>query len=379
VVPTAKSAQVLPLRRVGIGAGIVAVLVAVVVFAVLLRSGGTTRQMVRVTVGGRPVQILAGTTLGAVAARIGARPQAGDLLDVNGKVIRAGAFPGVFIVDGKPATMRRRLFAGDRVAELAGRDRKESLTRSVVLEPRGVPSNPQFFVDRVPGRWLIERGAVSHELVSSRFQPTGPARPQRAVALTFDDGPSPEYTPRILAKLAKLHVPATFFVIGYLSAEYPSLVRREARMGMVVGNHSYNHPEVPPFDELPMPLLRDEISLGDQTLTGLGLHPRLFRPPGGGTAARLVDAAATLGQRVVLWSVDPTDWEPGITPKEIAQRVLAAIRPGSIVDLHDGGGDRSATLAALPAIVHGIRARGLRLVALEPGTGPIAETTAAGR
>ena len=100
--------------------------------------------------------------------------------------------------------------------------------------------------------------------------------------------------------------------------------------------------------------------------------------PGGGTAARLVHTAAALGQRVVLWSVDPTDWEPGITAKEVAQRVLAAIRPGAIVDLHDGGGDRSATLAALPAIVRGIRARGLRLVALQPGTGPIAETSATG-
>ena len=195
------------------------------------------------------------------------------------------------------------------------------------------------------------------------------------MALTFDDGPSPEYTPRILARLAKLHVRATFFVIGYLAAEYPSLVRRESRMGMVIGNHSYNHPEVPPFDQLPLPLLRDEISLGADALARLGLQTRLFRPPGGGTASRLVDTAAALGQRVVLWSVDPTDWEPGITAKEIARRVLAGIRPGAIVDLHDGGGDRSATLAALPAIVHGIRARGLRLVALEPGTGPIAVTS----
>ena len=92
--------------------------------------------------------------------------------------------------------------------------------------------------------------------------------------------------------------------------------------------------------------------------------------PAAAPQSRLVDTAAALGQRVVLWSVDPTDWEPGITAKEIARRVLAGIRPGAIVDLHDGGGDRSATLAALPAIVLGIRARGLRLVALEPGAGP---------
>jgi len=68
----------------------------------------------------------------------------------------------------------------------------------------------------------------------------------------------------------------------------------------------------------------------------------------------------------VLWSVDPRDWQPGTTAREITRNVLAAIRPGSIVELHDGGGDRSATLAALPAIVKGIRHRGLRLVALAP-------------
>jgi peptidoglycan-N-acetylglucosamine deacetylase len=366
------------MRRVGIGVGVVAALVVVVVVAELVHGSGKPRQTVTVMVGARPVQIIPGTTLGAVAARIGEHPRAGNLLAVDGKVLHAEAFPGAFTVDGRPATMRTRLLAGDRVIAVVGRDRTEGLKRTVVPEPMGVPSNPQFFVDRVPGRWVIARGSVSHQLVSSTFQPTGAARPQRAVALTFDDGPSPEYTPRILARLAKLHVRATFFVIGYLVTEYPSLVRREHRMGMVIGNHSYNHPEVPPFDQLPLPLLRDEISLGADALARLGLQTRLFRPPGGGTAARLVDTAAALGQRVVLWSVDPTDWEPGITAKEIARRVLAGIRPGAIVDLHDGGGDRSATLAALPAIVHGIRARGLRLVALEPGAGPIAVTSGAG-
>ena len=133
---------------------------------------------------------------------------------------------------------------------------------------------------------------------------------------------------------------------------------------MTVGNHSYNHPEVPPFAQLPPQLLSDEIVLGAQVLSRLGAPPRLFRPPGGSSSPALVRAAAALGQRVVLWSVDPADWSPGSSAKEITKRVLAAVRPGSIVILHDGGGNRSATLAALPAIVRGIRHRGLQLVAL---------------
>ena len=153
-------------------------------------------------------------------------------------------------------------------------------------------------------------------------------------------------------------------MIGYLAQANPDLVRQELRLGMTVGNHSYNHPQVPPFAQLPPQLLTDEITLGEQVLSRLGARPHLFRPPGGSTSPRLVAAAAALGQRVVLWSVDPADWRPGSHAKEIVKRVLAAVRPGSIVILHDGGGDRSATLAALPAIVRGIRRRGLHLVAL---------------
>ena len=77
-----------------------------------------------------------------------------------------------------------------------------------------------------------------------------------------------------------------------------------------------------------------------------------------------MSAAEALGERIVLWSVDPADWQPGATARQIAHKVLAAVRPGSIVILHDGGGNRAATAAALPAIVKGIRHRGLRLVAI---------------
>ena len=184
------------------------------------------------------------------------------------------------------------------------------------------------------------------------------------MALTFDDGPSPRYTPRILAVLRRLHVHATFFAIGYLADEHPDLVRDELRAGMTVANHSYNHPQVPPFDRLPPRLLEDEIALGAQSLRRLGGEPMLFRPPGGSFSPGVVHAAEALGERIVLWSVDPRDWQPGATARRIARHVLAALRPGSIVILHDGGGDRSATVAALPAIVKAIRHRGLRLLAL---------------
>jgi peptidoglycan/xylan/chitin deacetylase (PgdA/CDA1 family) len=132
---------------------------------------------------------------------------------------------------------------------------------------------------------------------------------------------------------------------------------------MKIGNHTYNHPEVPPFAQLPAQLVRDEIALGARSLTRLGITPRLLRPPAGSYSPAIVRAAAALGERVVLWSVDPADWT-GISAQQISARVLNAVRPGSIVILHDGGGDRSATVDALPAIIRGIRHKGLRLIGI---------------
>ena len=351
-------------RRVSVVGAIVLVAAAVGTLLARWLSGGGERASLTVTVAGRSTHVAEGTTLAAAAARFGLHARTGDVFDVNGKVLRAGAVPGRFLVDARPASLAMRLRSGDRITVVDGHDRREPLVRRIVRVSGGRTSDPQFTVSRTPGEQMIVSGALSHKLVSMRFRPSGPARMEKAVALTFDDGPSPRYTPRILATLTKLRVRATFFVIGYLAEQNPDLVRRELQLGMTVGNHSYNHPEVPPFAQLPPQLLNDEITLGEQVLARLGAQPRLFRPPGGSTSPQLVRAAAALGQRVVLWSVDPADWRPGSSPKAITKRVLSAVRPGSIVILHDGGGDRTPTLTALPAIVRGIRHRGLQLLAL---------------
>jgi peptidoglycan/xylan/chitin deacetylase (PgdA/CDA1 family) len=99
-------------------------------------------------------------------------------------------------------------------------------------------------------------------------------------------------------------------------------------------------------------------------LAAAGVRCGLFRPPGGSYGPSTLAIAGSLGMRVVLWSVDPADWTDGIAPKTIVQRVLSNLRPGSIVLLHDGGGDQTATVKALPAIIKGIRKRHLAFVAL---------------
>src|SRR2546428_838919 len=137
----------------------------------------------------------------------------------------------------------------------------------------------------------------------------------RAGNLLDDDGPSPQYTPRIVATLRRLHVHATFFAIGYLADEYPDLIRRELRAGMTVANHSYNHPEVPPFDQLPARLRADEIALGAQSLRRVGAEPKLFRPPGGSFSPAVSRTADRLREQVLLLSGHPRAWPPGVPPR----------------------------------------------------------------
>ncbi|HEX5448562.1 MAG TPA: polysaccharide deacetylase family protein [Gaiellaceae bacterium] len=307
----------------------------------------------------RDVTVADGTTL----AKLGVHAPAGNLLAVDGTVLHAGVYAGKVELDGKIAAASTKLHDGDTVSVVRGKDRRERTVKIVSRVPGGEYADPQFFLIHTPGRQVEIRGAVSRKLVSVTFLPAGKATRERAVALTFDDGPSPTYTPRILDTLKRLHVKATFFVIGYLADEYPSIVRREKRLGMTVGNHSYNHPSVPAFDQLPSKLLDDEIALGAASLGHAGVTPTLFRPPEGSFSNSVVKAAQAHGERVVLWSVDPRDWA-GIGTAEIVRNVLSSVRPGSIVILHDGGGDRSATLDALPAIVKGIKQRGLRLEAV---------------
>lgn len=337
-------------------------LVALAVTLLVSRRGSGELSL---TVAGKPEQVAKGTRFGQAVLLFGLRPRAGNLLDVEGKLLRRGAVPGRVLLDGDAAPADTPLRSGDRIRVVDGGDRREPLSRQLVRVRGGVPADPQFTLARGPGSELVVRGALSHKLVSVHLDAVGDRmKVPRAVALTFDDGPSPQYTPRILAILRRLHVRATFFCVGYLAEAYPDLVGDELRSGMTVGNHSYNHPEVPPFDQLPPRLRDDEILLGAQSLRRAGADPMLFRPPGGSFSPQVVRAAERHGERIVLWSVDPRDWQPGTTSRQIVRAVLAAVRPGAIVELHDGGGGRTPTVAALRAIVRGIRRRHLKLVTL---------------
>jgi peptidoglycan/xylan/chitin deacetylase (PgdA/CDA1 family) len=314
-----------------------------------------------VRVAGRVHYLSAQTSLTQVISGFRLHATAGNLVDVEGSVLQAGLYPGRILLNGREAAGDPSLRDGDIVAVQNGRNHSEPTVRQAVKIPGGEPGNPQFFLGTSPGEQLTIRGKISGKIVSSEFKPTGPASRPLAVALTFDDGPGP-YTARVLQVLQRFHVRATFFVIGYVAAANPDLVRREAGAGMVIGNHSWDHPNSPPFRSLPQERIREEIGKTTELLSSLGITTSLFRPPGGSYSQVVIDEARRFDSRVALWDVDPKDWQRGRTRAQIVQNVLANVRPGAIVDLHDAGGDRSATIAALPAIIRGIRARGLELV-----------------
>ncbi|MEV6285840.1 polysaccharide deacetylase family protein [Kribbella sp. NPDC051770] len=157
----------------------------------------------------------------------------------------------------------------------------------------------------------------------------------KVLYLTFDDGPQPVYTPKVLAVLAKHHAQATFFVLGREAAAHPALVETTRRAGHRIGNHTWDHPML---TKLSPARLRQEISTG--------VRSKCFRPPFRDTNAHVAAVASSYGQHQVLWDVDTRDWEkPGVA--RIERALIRGARPGAIFLMHDGGGNRSQTVAAL--------------------------------
>jgi len=223
----------------------------------------------------------------------------------------------------------------------------------------------------VIGPGIIFLWFALHSVLSPKSQVCGPAfthgsRHGDLVALTFDDGPNEPYTGRILDILQARDIRATFFIIGENAQQFPETVRRENALGMEIGNHTYNHKILLHESST---TLAWQITHTQDTLDSIaGLRPVWFRPPHGFRDPRLFAMTRRNGLAVAEWSNMPKDWtRPGTAV--IVKRTLDKLKPGDIILLHDGdsiyvGGDRSQTVEALPAILDGIAARGLKPVTL---------------
>jgi peptidoglycan/xylan/chitin deacetylase (PgdA/CDA1 family) len=190
---------------------------------------------------------------------------------------------------------------------------------------------------------------------------TGSSPAAGVVHLTFDDGPTPAWTPRVLELLARYRAQATFFVVGRNAAAHPELVRQAYAAGHGVGNHTWTHRRLTRLGGGGLEAEVGPTSAAIHQATGAPV--RCLRPPYATVDAVSADRARALGLRLVMWDVDSNDWRrPGAGV--IAGRVLSRVRSGDVVLMHDGGGDRGQTVAALRQVLPSLSARGFRFSSL---------------
>ncbi len=194
-------------------------------------------------------------------------------------------------------------------------------------------------------------------------------RSSNMVAITFDDGPSLEFTPAILDILKEFEVPAAFFMVGSHVEKYPEIARRIADEGHEIGNHTNNHLNIPTLSTV---AIHKEMMEATATITEVtGVYPSYTRPPRGMYDGRFRRLANLLGQEIVLWSLSTRDWRYGVTPDSIVKLITNKVKGGDIILFHDSGaliknegGDRRATVSALPQVIKVIQSKGLEIVPL---------------
>jgi peptidoglycan/xylan/chitin deacetylase (PgdA/CDA1 family) len=196
-----------------------------------------------------------------------------------------------------------------------------------------------------------------------------PNAPKHAIALTVDDGPDPDYTPKVLRLLDKYRMQASFCVVGVHAEAYPRLIRDIAHAGHVIVNHTYTHVE--PFNRQTERRIVDEITRTQRAIERAAkITPHLFRAPGGEWNHFIFRAVAAYDLLPLDWDVDPADWaRPGT--RRIERRMLRA-RPNDIVLCHDGGGNRAETVRALRRVLPTWKRRGYVTVPLVPPKGILA-------
>lgn len=188
------------------------------------------------------------------------------------------------------------------------------------------------------------------------------SRERQEIALTFDDGPDPVFTRQILKILDRYRVRATFFCVGLHVNALPDEVRRIMDAGHSLGNHTWSHPFLPDLTAAQFRLQIDRTS--EAFDRSVGSVPTVFRPPYGARTPEALGELLAGGPALALWDVDSWDWaRPG--PEKIAGTVLDHARPGSMVLMHDGGGDRRETVQALPTVIEGLLARDLSFVSVD--------------
>jgi peptidoglycan/xylan/chitin deacetylase (PgdA/CDA1 family) len=321
------------------------------------------------TVAGNEVNADGVGTVGEALIRAGVTPKAGALLGaVSHQPIKPDAYPATITLNGSEATLDTVVGPGDVVDIVDGKDVIEDIV--TVREPGS------------GGVEVVQKGAQSGQVVARKLEPApsppaphsqGPAKPPASqagvahvakgqVALTFDDGPWPNSTAAVLDLLAKHNVKATFCVIGVHAEKHPELVKRVVAEGHTLCNHTQNHDTSLP--KKPADQIRWAIATGRDTILRAsgGKAPVFYRAPGGAWSDQVNAEARANGETLLKWTVDTEDWKKGATKQSILALVDRQLGGGGIILMHDGGGDRAATLAALETLLQTLPAKGYQFV-----------------
>jgi peptidoglycan-N-acetylglucosamine deacetylase len=248
------------------------------------------------------------------------------------------------------------------VGVIAGAGSGGTTIHRVAVHGPGYFSRIQTLAGNGPGSFVAERRAAENAGIDRTLAYTPYIRvagaQHREMALTFDDGPGP-FTPQLVAELKRLKVPATFFEVGTTETDFHAGTSQILAAGFPVGDHTETHANLP---QLSAAGQQQQIQQAAAVLGRWGVpYPRLFRPPYGLWNHTTLSLLRKYRMLMVLWTIDTSDYtRPGVD--RIVQTVLSQARPGAIVLMHDAGGPREQTIAAVPHIAAALRARGYKLV-----------------
>ncbi|SDW29959.1 Peptidoglycan/xylan/chitin deacetylase, PgdA/CDA1 family [Alicyclobacillus hesperidum] len=182
-----------------------------------------------------------------------------------------------------------------------------------------------------------------------------PPTNEKVLYLTFDDGPSERYTPKLLDVLRESKTPATFFVLGHRCEQFPAIVRRMEREGHELGNHGFTHTD--PAKQAVTTMTRDIEMADSAIIRACGKKPVYYRPPYGSIKPDEIAYVHRLGHPIALWTVDSEDWKAE-SSRSIVERVEQEAHPGSIILFHDGISTSRYTVEAIPTIIKDYKAKG---------------------
>jgi len=329
---------------------------------------------VPITLNGAKLNAKKGQSLEGFLGQKNRLPKYGNLLDVEGRVIpgKKGNLP-VIKVNGKISNLSHAIESDEEIVSEEGTDKSEKVVEKIEeVQSKIVYKGKGAFIYVIrkgrPGIRMIKRGQVSGKVVYGKWLVTPldytigqtNIRYRKVVALTFDDGPS-KYTSLIMKILKDNKVKASFFVLGQNIRKRPALLKQMARRHYTIGNHTFSHVLLKNSSAK----IKQELKATDEEiLKAAGKNNEWIRPPEGVLNSSAINFILKEGYKISLWNIDTVDWRRP-SPKKIKERVLSQLKPGQVILMHDGGGNRMNTAAALPEIIKNVKQAGYRFVTLD--------------